>query len=1468
MNTNNTLTPIVAPTLSDVKYAENLNQVFDNINDNFEKLAVHDFIKGEPGTSITIVEEPVFVLDDNDQIIYDGDQPRLTVIGEQLKDYLRNLWEKDTKFGENIYNADHTQVIATIWDNFNVSTNTIKIIYTTKLENGNVVLDTPISSLYYTFFDGRFVNKKIDYIAQTPELATQLVDQKDYSCIVVFNNSNGVFTFDVLTNSFPTVYYDEEIGLCWKIHGLESGIPVQGVKGKDGKNAILHVVKCESVTNDGNSSIHKGVISDIYVVNDGFIPVSDDSIDIDDYDKASVLVLTPISDNTNGNGFYFGQAYIDENSILCAECNTETAITNGIEVEHIISALKNIKLNGTTLDTMHGLFLPIKDEYESNGKTVQPVHLLTSTAFTNAEGQNISNTDVIFTPINDINHLEINESNPLLLDKYLYVVADKSRIKLYPTICDDLDSGDINTHFTPYNYVLKYKLSDVVVSALSSYFDSETRHYGMVHDVNNSQIQLDENNTVFISKTISEAGELITQLSSNHFDSMPDTFKDRLSNGSGIYRWELCKTKDNFDVIELSSATGDGYDFSDIFSVIYTTDASPSLSSDIMWFDGITPIGEINDEATNNGWINNGDANVSDYKYLLHGWNTIDDETYGSAMFDFVKLIPVYNNAFATDDNSTLNLNYNVNITGISNSTVASDVRTLNVHGNIGCDTLSVDGTIDAREIKNIYTSANIIGDTGIKLGKIDGEHNEYNFTVDTDGVVGATDINCVSLNTYDINVTEKIATKDIIGNTLKITGESESEFLNVNGDDNRIDLTDTQYMTIKRPVDYDNISDDELYVLKNDLPVLNNNNSNIIVTEQNNAANLCMHGVKFNDIYKTQPDTNSSPSIGNIAIQKPQFKPSISINKNYLITDGTTASRQSASTNNVQSENTDSQVKIDAENTKNFNIGLLNNTEIKQSEQLERLPVYIYNDAGSASKLTGVSGSTIPIDLQKVKYIKLVGDTDTNMCTVGGDGEKDDSKKELSVTKSDPITLCTFSVDKNDIENVGNDGEKGTNNSFDNSNNIKITFNEPFVGVIGIYAKMSYGAWPVMLSESKFKFDVVYCEEHDNKTSKYVLTNGTNISYELPFDTTRTVDKPENENGKYSDGTEWIGYSNDGIKYTGNNTDYTWRNYEYAFKPMNITFDNTTMVKDYKNLENDEKTTLYNVITNAYEKGIEFKFELRLTNVNVAFSSQKTFGSRKSIIKAIRVSNPAPVDIVARDTMKYENGTSTGERTNREFKNPNNSTNVAYIDNSCITVYFGETHFNTKFENDDTSFTWSDPWMYPVMNYENYIGNTKEEADYIATEDAKIAGMTDGAEKNAAQENLNAIINLLAVTQRTAINNACKLTYNYLTPLNDFNTHTICNDGSIIMTNNDVFGLGYVFNNVNTESTGSDSVKIPALFYYDRRTDGLEDSTSISKPTIDDYIERTHVIPLKELFDMIEFYNANKTKLQTLVSQ
>ena len=85
-----------------------------------------------------------------------------------------------------------------------------------------------------------------------------------------------------------------------------------------------------------------------------------------------------------------------------------------------------------------------------------------------------------------------------------------------------------------------------------------------------------------------------------------------------------------------------------------------------------------------------------------------------SLFFSFVKFVPVYDNDFAAKEDTALNLNYNVNITGDTNN----PNRNITIHGSVNCDELSVYKLTATGEIKNIFTQDTIIGTRGIKLAQ------------------------------------------------------------------------------------------------------------------------------------------------------------------------------------------------------------------------------------------------------------------------------------------------------------------------------------------------------------------------------------------------------------------------------------------------------------------------------------------------------------------------------------------------------------------------------------------------------------------------------------------------------------------------------------------------------------------------------------------------------------------------------
>ena len=229
--TNEIVTKIQVPELSNTQYAEGLSDAFDNINNNFTTLANHDFVKGDAGTSVSIVEKNV----------YDTAGKEYTNLGEKLINAIKNGYESsayseidDTAFDKNLKNAN------------------IKL-HMIKDGNGDY-----ISSLYFVFLDARYA--RADLATATEEARqsssnTENTEQNnpyssavDLSCILVYDKTanNNVGGFVRLKNAFPTMYYVPGTGMCWKLYGEATGIPVAGLPGQKGQSSSINIVKCNS----------------------------------------------------------------------------------------------------------------------------------------------------------------------------------------------------------------------------------------------------------------------------------------------------------------------------------------------------------------------------------------------------------------------------------------------------------------------------------------------------------------------------------------------------------------------------------------------------------------------------------------------------------------------------------------------------------------------------------------------------------------------------------------------------------------------------------------------------------------------------------------------------------------------------------------------------------------------------------------------------------------------------------------------------------------------------------------------------------------------------------------------------------------------------------------------------------------------------------------------------------------------
>ena len=1168
------LNKIIAPSLNDAGYASGLNNVFTNINDNFATLANRDFVKGESGTSVEIHEDQLVNADGT-----------LTVLGQKLKYCINNLSNREDEYADVITNDNE---IIGVFDHFNTNPGSIYMVYNT-VNDVNTQVPVAKSSLYYVFLDGRYATAKISNIDES-----QYTNIKDFSCILVYDeNEKSIIDnveisggFKALPNAFPTIYYEDNVGLCWKVNGNNTGIPVQGLPGRDGLNSTLYLVKCNSITVE--NSVILGEVTGLYGAFDGYRPISPDT-NIDYLNNCSALVLAPNPDEDSGNLFYFGVLGIKEikgepiynaeteeytDSIikkLYAYCNHETAINYGIETETFINSMKNINILSRGEDAssgIRGLFIPMQPENEYGE---QPVHLLSATSITNTVGQSSDlKTDVVFTPVNDINKLVVTgdrddmgeDEGNLMVDKYLYVrIFDRSGIFNEDNI--NYSDGINYDKIIKYDYVLKYKLTTVIKHTrdeygnANSYFDAfvndnydiGSRAFGRVKpeviipDNVTMQIEhpkeavsLNDSNVKYYKHD--NNGIYTKETTTDHFETMPAAFKNRLDgdNPLGIYRWELCKDYAAYDVDELKAvAEKDGYTnytFENKFSVIYTTTVSPGASSDYMWFDGMQLVNNTLDNNNLGGW------DFTDGKYIINGWcNPVSD----NPLFEFIKFVPIYDNDFRVNEDTTLNINYNVNITGDDNN----PNKNITVHGSVNCDNLSVYKLTATGEIQNIYTKDTIVGEGGIMLGSITlnkGEANEHTspaFTVDVNGLVTANGgifaryINCLN---DDSNVKDHTVLADTIELRQLNVGEFQFDdnanvrriFIGNTGTSDKyrlgFEINQSEGISITRYnnqywiVDPNNIGkyntsdNSDVPVITNDIPIIQGDESSILVSNQPaSSTQLCFDGA-LSKLGSSHPGT------------------------------GVTVSQDDL---NIKS--------VDFDVVKNFNI--------------HRLAVASKNASVKITDRTAVGTAQTKI-ANNAKTTKLMSDLTYTIESVSPDVVKSSDYIEKVVIKK---TSQSAYLEPSSI--------------------ITINFMNSYGCNIGIRGECSNGRWPIMYKSSSF-VDVHLA---------YSIDNGPLIELKkYNFSISNATNNYENDGGN-----AWTGGK-------GSNYNNIWRYYKYKFRPTNYTIQNSY-----------DSTSDFAKIRTAYNEGKEIAFYTYMTFSLRSIGQKNIWGNPKEVVSGISITRP-----------------------------------------------------------------------------------------------------------------------------------------------------------------------------------------------------------------------------------------------------
>lgn len=739
------LKKIVAPSLNQSNYAENLSVTFDNIDKNFATLANYDFIKGESGESIRIEEVSFF-----------NEDGELNEYGEKIHKYFEDNFSEETRKDITV-----NGVTISLFENFTPEKAGNLFLITTTY---NDVDDTsvPVSSLYYVFLDGRFSNGKF---AKDKAEEETYNDIEDLSCILVYDKNTA--EFKSLNNAFPTIYYEKNVGLCWKVNGNETGIPVKGQQGDDGKDAMFYFIKCERTESDDEIYV-KSKVAGIYNY-PNTTPIEDFSDDEKrELDNCAALIL--LEDDTK-HYMYFGQLAYEDKEVFAYYYNN-MELTYNMQTTDFINVLKGINITSPDFNPLRGLFIPMEVE---NKNSSQSVHFVGATSITNQIGDQLDGkrTDMILTPINDINDFDVT-SDPgeqLLVEKYLYVKFNKNNYMTAYAYVDGsiYDTGKhqaIASDLNKINYTLKYKLDKVYTDITDfDYKDESTLYpkFGYIKLGWNKEI-----NGSFNGVNILYKDNTNTTVSSNCIDnpkvtrySLPKQLKDKLNAKQEVYRWTLCNDQHEFDAELLNGKNDNKFTYNEhlwvYFKYIFTSTPTPSLSSVIAWFNALEVAYFYKNDNGTNKYVNIFDdlSNVDEtYTPVLYGWgdivqreNMTDDR---EAPLSFLKFIPVFNNDFKYNDETTLNVNYNINVTGDVDS---NNKRNININGDLNCDNLTINnikvsGCAEIGEIKDIYTKNSAIIDGGIKIGE---KNNIYNASIDNSGNALLKDLMVNNITAKDI---------------------------------------------------------------------------------------------------------------------------------------------------------------------------------------------------------------------------------------------------------------------------------------------------------------------------------------------------------------------------------------------------------------------------------------------------------------------------------------------------------------------------------------------------------------------------------------------------------------------------------------------------------------------------------------------------------------------------------------------
>ena len=389
---DNILHKINTVELSSAQYGKDVNDRFNAIDDNFQRIVQTDFLTGRHGNDLSIWEVILDKNDDSPTNYYYDDEGVNVVTSKSLYDKIMSLFNDEQFVGV---------AEGKIYWYSDLNGCKISLIYET-IDDKKVIK----SSLPFTYIDSRFKSAPNMSAEESYKMYDNIIDRSS----TIYYQDNDF----VCIQNFPTLYFDKNIGggcFCWKINQTQTGLVAQGPQGPRGIDGKLYICKLGVKTDTLNSGQFKeghfrkieqllvlGESDNLYVwknYNEQSIRIPNGATIIGFYEAEAEGTVDKIVNNvdpfprakyTFAKVFSFDGAG-DKKDEAYAYCKNDIEVNISALNFDLVTSMKYIN----SINPNAGLFIPITEIDSENASLTDEIkaHLLWSS--TPSNGLNILN---------------------------------------------------------------------------------------------------------------------------------------------------------------------------------------------------------------------------------------------------------------------------------------------------------------------------------------------------------------------------------------------------------------------------------------------------------------------------------------------------------------------------------------------------------------------------------------------------------------------------------------------------------------------------------------------------------------------------------------------------------------------------------------------------------------------------------------------------------------------------------------------------------------------------------------------------------------------------------------------------------------------------------------------------------------------------------------------------------------------